>query len=224
MSVADHLNVRVEEYDERIRTYVPHYEEMIGRLADALRTLDAEGPTVVDLGIGTGALAARCLEAIGPARLVGVDADQEMLAVAEARLAGGGDVDLVSGDFLEAPLPACDAIVACLALHHVPTPERKRALYRRCAEALRPGGILLSGDRFLASDPELREAEREAWLAHLGRSYTPEESEAHLAAWAEEDFYFPLADELAWLEEGGLMPDVPWRADGFAVVAGRRRG
>jgi len=222
VSVADHLNVQAGEYDAGIGTYVPHYEEMIDRLAGALRTLDAERPTIVDLGIGTGALSARCLEALGAARVVGVDADPEMLEVAAARLEGHEEAELIPGDFLEVPLPDCDAVVACISLHHVATPEGKRTLYRRCAEALRPGGLLLSGDRFLATDPALRETEREAWLAHLGRTYTPEESEAHLAAWAEEDFYFPLADELAWIEEAGLSPDVLWRADGFAVVAGRR--
>lgn len=222
MSVADHLNVHAGEYDAGIRTYVLHYEEMIDRLAGALRTLDAECPTIVDLGIGTGALSARCLEAVGAGRVVGVDADPEMLEVAAARLEGHEEVELIPGDFLEVPLPDCDAVVACISLHHVATPESKRALYRRCAEALRPGGLLLSGDRFLATDPALREAERQAWLAHLGRAYTPEESEAHLAAWAEEDFYFPLVDELAWIEEAGLRADVLWRADGFAVVVGRR--
>ena len=31
----------------------------------------------------------------------------------------------------DAPLPECDAAAASLALHHVPTMERKRALYER---------------------------------------------------------------------------------------------
>lgn len=223
MSFADHLRADVEEYDERIRTYVPHYETMIERVAGALRCLEGEVPTIVELGVGTGALAERCAGVVGSARLVGVDADEEMLRLAEARLSESPSVELVHGNFLEASLPPCDAVVACLALHHVRTASEKRALYRSCADALRPGGLLLSADRFLARDRSLAEAEREAWLAHLRRTYTPAESEDHLAAWAEEDFYFPLLDELGWLEEAGFVSGVIWRADGFAVVSGRRR-
>lgn len=222
MTFADHIRADVEEYDALIRTFVPHYETMIDVVSDALRYVDAPEPTIVDLGVGTGALAARCLEVRPSGRLVGVDADAEMLRVAEARLADHREVELVEGDFQDVSLPSCDALVACLALHHVPTAAAKRTLYRDCADALRPGGLLVSGDRFTARDPAVLDDEREAWLTHLGRTYSPTESEEHLAAWAEEDVYFPLLDELAWLEEGGLEPEVLWRADGFAVVAGRR--
>ncbi len=222
MSFADHIRAGVEEYDARIRTFVPHYESMIDRVAEALRHVEASAPVLVDMGVGTGALAARCLEVRPEARVVGVDADAEMLRLAADRLSGHADVELVESDFLEFPVPACDAVVACLAFHHVPTPGEKRQLYRRCADALRPGGFLLSGDRFTARDPALRDAEREAWLAHLERTYTPAESRDHLAAWADEDTYFPLLDEMAWLQAAGLEPDVLWRDDGFAVVVGRK--
>lgn len=224
MSVADHLSVQAEEYDERIRTYVPHYEALLEGVASCVRLLDRPAPVIVDLGVGTGALADRCLEACPEGRLVGVDADPEMLRVARARLASRGGAELVRGDFLDVELPACDAVVACLALHHVPTGDAKRRLYRRCRDALRPGGLLVSADRFRASDPVLDRADREAWLRHLRRWYSDEEARGHLAAWAEEDVYFPLAEETAWLEEAGLRPDVIWRVDGLAVLVGRCPG
>ena len=36
--------------------------------------------TIVDLGVGTGALAARCLDRMRRARVVGIDADADILA------------------------------------------------------------------------------------------------------------------------------------------------
>lgn len=224
MSFADHIRADVEEYDALIRTFVPHYETLLSTLAGVVDRLAPPEPTIVDLGTGTGALAERCLEVRPGARVRAVDADPEMLQLAEVRLVERGRVELVEGDFLEVELPACDAVVACLAFHHVPTGTEKRALYRACADALGPGGFLATADRFTARDPTLAEAERDAWLAHLGRTYTPEESEEHLASWADEDFYFPLLDEVAWIEAAGLAPEVVWRAAGNAVVVGKKAG
>jgi hypothetical protein len=64
------------------------------------------------------------------------------------------------------------------------------------------------------------EYQREAWLAHLTQSYTRKEAEQHLESWAGEDVYFPLADEIAWLQAAGFGAEVLWRRDAFAVVAG----
>lgn len=222
MGVAEHLKIEVEEYDARIRTFIPAYEELVAAAAEVLRAVQATAPTIVDLGVGTGALALRCLEVRPEARLVGIDADEGMLEVARARLAGRPRVELRRGDFLAADLPPCDAIVASLALHHAPTEEAKRALYAACRRALRPGGVLVSADPFPARHPRLAARQREAWLAHLRRSYSAREAEGHLRQWAEEDVYFPLGQELAWLRGAGLEPEVVWRRAGFAVVAAFR--
>ena len=53
MSVATHLGIDLAEYDARIRSFIPDYEEM---LAVAAAAVPAQARTIVDLGIGTGAL------------------------------------------------------------------------------------------------------------------------------------------------------------------------
>jgi SAM-dependent methyltransferase len=227
MSVAGHLRIELEEYDASIRAFVPGYEAMLREAAAVLADLPAATPEVVDLGIGTGALSATCLAVRPDARLTGFDADPEILTAARGRLSGARPDGrppprLIQADFLEAPLPACDAIVASLALHHVPTAAAKRAFYVRCAGALRPGGVLVTADRFLAGEPSAEAAEREAWLAHLERSFSRAEAEGYLSAWADEDTYFPLREEIVWLREADLAPEVRWHEPGFAVVAAWR--
>jgi ubiquinone/menaquinone biosynthesis C-methylase UbiE len=175
----------------------------------------------VDLGIGTGALAARCLAGLPEARIIGIDADGEMLEAAEFRLSGHVRLTLIHGDFLKLELPECDALVASFSLHHIPTPTQKQAFYRRCRDALTESGLLVSADCYPDRDPAHASRQREAWLEHLQRSYTREEAEGYLEAWAEEDVHFSLDEELAWLGEAGLVPEVLWRVDGFAVVAAR---
>lgn len=222
MSVAEHLKIDVAEYDARIRTFIPDYDELIATAAAALCVLETATPKIVDLGVGTGALAAKCLEAHEAARLVGIDSDPAMIEMAAARLAGQSRVGFVRADFLEATVPPCDAIVASLALHHIPTAETKRAFYASCREALRPGGVLVSADCFTAREPHVAASQRDAWLSHLRRTYPLDECERYLAAWAGEDVYFALPDELEWLGSAGLMPEVTWRKGSLAVVAAAR--
>lgn len=223
MGVAAHLHIDVREYDAKIRTFVPHYESMLDEVAAVLGALKARAPHVVELGVGSGALAARCLERWPRARLTGIDADPEMLARATRRLAPfGSRATLVVGDFATSPLPRCHAVVASLALHHLHTPPEKVRAYRRIARALVAGGLIVNADVALPDDPVVRAQAERAWRAHLERSYTAAETRGYLRAWAGEDTYFPLSTELRWLARAGLTPDVVWRAGGFAVIAGRR--
>ena len=222
MGVAAHLHIRIDEYDGRIRTFIPGYEEMIAASAHALSGLDVPEPHIVDLGTGTGALAAACLRVRPGARITAIDADAEILELARQRLSGSAPASsFMSGVFEEVTLPACDAIVASLSLHHVRTDEAKRTLYRRCREVLSAGGLLVSADCCPASDPRLAQQQHLAWRDHLRRTYSDAEADAFFAAWADEDVYFSLADELAMMRDAGLAGDVIWRAGAMAVIAAR---
>jgi len=224
VSVAKHLGIRLPEYDRRIRTFIPHYEELVSATAGVVALVRTRRPAMVDLGIGTGALAARCREFAPRASVYGIDEDPEMLAVAARRLGRkSGRHRLVSGDFARVAIPKCDAIVATLALHHVHSVIAKRRLYRRCFAALRPGGVFASGDAFLSRAPALRRLEMDTWRAHLRQWYSARETRGFFAAWAREDRYLPLALEVELLESVGFRVDVPWRRAPFGVVVGVKR-
>ncbi len=221
MGAASHLGIDLREYDTRIRTFIPGYDDMLDGAAAALAaSVKRKHPAVVDLGTGTGALAARCLRAKPSARIVGVDEDESMLAIARARI--GTRFTGLHGSFERVDLPACDAVIASLALHHLPSPARRRRIVRRIFKALRAGGILISADCYLASTAALRAAERRAWLAHLERSYTPSQAAGYLRAWAKQDRYVLLVDETDLLTAAGFTVDIPWRRGSFAVIVGTK--
>jgi SAM-dependent methyltransferase len=222
MSVASHLHIELGEYDARIATFVPHYPVLIETVAHTLLLLDNAKPTIVDLGIGTGALSAACVKVRPDARIIGIDTDAEMLESARVRFGRQASLELRQESFLEASLPACDAMVACISLHHVASPSAKQQLYARCHAALRPAGRLITADCFPAREARLAERQRQAWLAHLQRTYTAQQAREYLDAWADEDTYFPLEDELDWLRAAGFTADVVLRLDGFAVIAAAR--
>lgn len=216
MAVSTHLGIPLREYDARIRTFIPHYEEMLRTAAQSLPFARTARATIVDLGIGSGALAAQCLIAHPRARVVGIDMDADILQMASARL--GTRLTAIAGSFESAPLPSCDAIVSAFALHHVRTLRQKAAVYRRCHRALTRGGALVIADCQPASDARLAAQNHRAWLAHLEQHYSTAEARAYLRAWAKEDWYVSLNDEQRLLQSAGFSVDIRWRRDSFAVI------
>ena len=222
MSVRSHLAIAPREYDVRIRALIPLYDELIAEAARALDHAARPVRQIVDLGVGTGALARACLAVTPRARLWGIDADASMLQVARARLGGvARRVTLTSGSFLDATIPPCDAIVASYSLHHIRTLRQKQAFYRRCFRALRPGGVLVNGDCAPASTRRGFARDLDTWVTHLAETFGGRAKARRVYdSWADEDVYVPLADETRLLERASFIVDVPWRRSPFAVIVG----
>jgi trans-aconitate methyltransferase len=218
MGAATHLGIKPGEYDKAIATLIPHYKELLEGAASAVDILARTTPAVVDLGTGSGALAQQLLKVRPKARLIGIDADSSMLDAATRRLRG--NIQTIEENFESADIPRCDVVSASFALHHVPTGQRKAALYKRCFAALRPNGMFVSADCYLAASREMQRRHREAWIAHLSRTYSPKKAENFLRTWAKEDVYFTLDREVELLKQAGFAVEIPWRKDSFAVLVG----
>ena len=222
-SVEGHLKLKIAEYDRRIRTLVYAYDAMRAvHLELLVRCLPRESGLVLDLGGGTGALAAAVAERFPNVRVQIWDTDPAMLAFARERCAPFGNrVSLVEKSFAE-PLPACDAVVACIALHHVKDLAAKGEIYRHIFAALRPGGILANADTMMDSRPGPREHFFNVWSKfQQTHGITDAEARQHFANWAVEDYYPPLWLELKLLAAAGFAePDCFWRQEHQAVFGG----
>ena len=121
------------------------------------------------------------------------------------------------------PFPGCDAIMGSLSLHHIADPDRKRELYGRAQDAIRPGGVLVIADATMPSDPDARHEQFQAWAAHM-TDHGIDEARAwqHFEDWAEEDTYLPLEDEVASLEAVGFTVSVPWRQVASTLIVAHR--
>ncbi|NJD18393.1 MAG: class I SAM-dependent methyltransferase [Gemmatimonadetes bacterium] len=220
-SVRRHLRVDIAEYDASIRQFIPGYEMMLREAAAAVASV--RPALVLDLGAGTGALSEALLERpeVGVVELV--DVDGEMLGQARERLAAfGGRARFTLRSFHDA-LPACDAVAASLALHHVRTLEEKAALFARVYDALRPGGTFVNADVTMPAQEPARGESWRAWAQHLVASGIAEpRAWEHFAAWADEDTYFPVEDELDALLGAGFDARCAWRDRVSTVVVGRK--
>ena len=215
MTVASHLNIRLDEYDSRIRTFIPGYDAMLDAAARALQALDVSRPVVVDAGTGTGALALRCIHAVPGAEIIAVDEDADILALARQRLSDGR-ASFVQGSFLDLAWPPCGRRRRVNLTASRAHDRAKAATLPGDPRAIHANGLFISADCFPSSDDRLREIEFEGWRAHLRSSYSDAETDAFFAAWAEEDLYVPLLEELALMEACGIPPgrDLAPRADG----------
>jgi ubiquinone/menaquinone biosynthesis C-methylase UbiE len=225
MSVASHLKIKLKDYDRRVRTFIPAYEELLDAAAEACATAlgGIRRPTIVDLGIGTGALASRCLDRVPHAAIVGIDNDPEILRVAMRRLSRRGAlVTLIRGDFARTAMPSAHAVVATLALHHLHTGRTKQAFYRRCADVLCDGGAIVTGDCHPSSMAWLARQQMESWRSHMRKTYSAAETRRFLRAWSDEDTYMTLEAELRMMRKAGFAADVVWRRGAFAVLVGRK--
>lgn len=98
--------------------------------------------TVVELGCGTGTLAA--ILASRGYQMTAVDLSPDMLSVA-AEKCEGLDVRLVCQDMSHLALPQpADAVICCLdSLNYVIRPQSAQRTFRRVFQALKPGGLFL---------------------------------------------------------------------------------
>jgi tRNA (cmo5U34)-methyltransferase len=223
-SVKRHLDVEADAYDVQIRRLIPHYDDMLATGVELLAMLAPPGAHVLDLGGGTGALSGAVLGGLPHARVTVLDVDGAMLDEARRRLAPFGDrVEFREASFLD-PLPAADAVVASLALHHVHDLGAKTDLYRAIHAALAPGGVFLNLDAAITRDPRLNSLTFDRWAADMAEQGIIEaEARGHFAAWAGEDRYFPLDDELAALRRAGFAEvECFWRRGAMAICCGLR--
>jgi tRNA (cmo5U34)-methyltransferase len=223
-SVKRHLDVDAAGYDVEIRRFIPHYDDMLATGVELLAALAPATAHVLDLGGGTGALSASVLRALPKARVTILDVDPAMLTEARRRLAPFEErVEFREGSFLD-PLPTADAVVASLALHHVHDLVAKTDVYRAIHAALSPRGVFLNLDAAITADPRLNALTFDRWAAFMAEhGITGPEARAHFAAWAGEDRYFPLDEELAALRRAGFgAVECFWRRGASAICCALR--
>jgi tRNA (cmo5U34)-methyltransferase len=175
-------------YLESMRADIPVFDEL--QLETAAATDGLEVKTILELGVGTGMTGRAVLERHPGARLVGIDESEAMLAAAELE----GDLRVSR---LEDPLPegSFDLVVSCLAVHHL-EPDAKRDLFRRVAEALRPGGRFVLADVVVPEDPDDEVTPTTPGFDRPDR----------------------LTEQLEWLREAGFEARTTWSWKDLAIV------
>jgi tRNA (cmo5U34)-methyltransferase len=215
------FDAQAREYDAVRRRIIPPYDAFYGGAIEALALARRPVRRVLDLGAGTGLLSARVRAALPGAELTLLDGAPAMLDRARAALGDGASY--VEGDFTD-PLPPgpWDAVVSCLAIHHLDD-AGKQALMVRVHDALAPGGVFVNAEQ-VAGPTESMHRRYEEWHERASRALgaTDEEWNAARERMAH-DRCSPVGDQLRWMREAGFADaDCLFKDHNFAVLAGRR--
>jgi tRNA (cmo5U34)-methyltransferase len=179
-------------YAEEIREDIPEFDAFEDAVVAAG---GSEVHSILELGTGTGETAVRLLERHPDASLVGVDVSEPMLELARVRLPAGRAS--LHEARLQDPLPEgeFDLVASALCVHHLDSAE-KADLFARIARALAPGGRFVLGDVVVPENPADARIE-------LTDGYDKPSS---------------VAEQLGWLRDAGLEPDVTWSEGDLAVI------
>lgn len=226
----------LDRWDRQQEIYIADREERFAVIADVVAAVAAgrPDPLVVDLGCGPGSLAARLLDRLPRARVVGVDADPLLLGMARSGYGDRRGLRFVEGDLRTRDWVdrldldrAPDALVSSTALHWMNRRQFGR-LVTDAAELLPPGGVFVNGDHVEEGDlqPHLDEVLRavragrerrvraggdEDWKAWWNAAESAPELAELVAARAATGVEHAKSDTPTYSEHVGLL-----RAAGFA--------
>jgi tRNA (cmo5U34)-methyltransferase len=199
--VAEQYHFDPGTYLAMIREEVPDYDTLQTEIGRLVRESSAgEAPRVLDLGGGTGSTARAVLDARPGARVVLVDENPDMLAVACDFLPPANVERTVVADLADSqPDGPFDLVVSALAVHHLDGAQ-KRALFARVRDLLVPGGRFALADVVVPVDPADQ-------LTPLSPGYDKPDT---------------AADVLAWLRAAGFSADIAWARRDLAVFVADR--
>lgn len=149
-------------FENRLEGYEEHMLAGIAGAAEFYPFTAAQLPmgehcAVLDLGCGTGLELEAYFGRNPSARITGIDLSEGMLSVLRSKFPNHA-LNLICGSYFDVPFweNCFDAAVSVESLHHFPA-EKKRALYEKLFQALKPGGFFVLTDYFAESDAQERE-------------------------------------------------------------------
>lgn len=212
------------EYDAQRQYVIPQMDQYYGAAVWAAESPE-KNPAILDIGSGTGLLAALVLEKFPDAEMTLLDISENMLAVARERFGGRKNVRYMVNDYSTAGLGGpYDIVCSALSIHHL-TAEDKQELFRRIFLSLKPGGIFVNADQSEGETPYFAGRYRDYWNAFL-KSGPLKEEECEVVRKRRDslDQNEKLSHQLSWLHEAGFSDvDVVYRNRTFIVTVARKR-
>jgi len=118
------------------------YDRILGKVVEYCELSVNNYLTVLDIGIGTGNLAAQFLGK--GLHIIGIDPSKEMRKICRQKYP---NLEVRAGDFLNIPLPpeSVDVIISAYAFHHL-TPLQKETSIPEMKRVLKPEGRIVIAD------------------------------------------------------------------------------
>ncbi|HZC45937.1 MAG TPA: methyltransferase domain-containing protein [Candidatus Acidoferrum sp.] len=221
-SVQHAFDIAAEDYDRARRRLVPGFDDFYRAAIDLIQFPRESGIKVLDLGAGTGLMAAFIAYSFPSARITMVDISNEMLERARARfeLAGERFRFEVSDYGVDRIQEKYDVIISALSIHHL-SDEQKRSLFNRIHGALNDGGVFVNAEQFRYATPERHRFHHERWITRVRELGVGERDLTAALERMKFDRAATLEDQLEWMREAGFREiDCAYKNLIFAVYCG----
>lgn len=221
-----------------VRGGIPYAQDQLAAMMRVIRAASKAPTSVLDLGCGSGVLAATVIAEYPKARATLVDFSGPMLAAAREvfsepphRLV---DVDFGDPGWIEtisdrAPF---DVVVSGYAIHHQPD-ERKRGLYAEIHQLLTPGGLFINVEHVASPSDWVAAINDELFVESLfehhqriGSGKSREEVAAEFVHRPDKsaNILAPVEDQCGWLRDVGFEDvDCYFKVFELAVFGGRKK-
>ena len=216
------FDLAAEDYDRTRRRLVPGFDDFYRAAIDLIQFPRESALEVLDLGAGTGLMAAFIAYSFPNARITMVDISNEMLERARARfeLAGPRFRFEVSDYGVDRIQEKYDAIVSGLSIHHL-SDEQKRSLFKRIHGALNDNGVFVNAEQFRCATPERHKFHHERWITRVRELGVDDRDLAAALERMKFDRAATLEDQLEWMREAGFRDiDCAYKNLIFAVYCG----
>jgi tRNA (cmo5U34)-methyltransferase len=221
-SVQRAFDLAAEDYDRTRRRLVPGFDDFYRAAIDLIRFPRESSIKVLDLGAGTGLMAAFIAYSFPNARITMVDISNEMLERARARfeLAGERFRFEVSDYGVDRIQEKYDAIVSALSIHHL-SDGQKRSLFERIYTALNDGGVFVNAEQFRCATPDRHQFHHERWVTRVRELGVDDRDLAVALERMKFDRAATLEEQLEWMREAGFRDiDCAYKNLIFAVYCG----
>lgn len=140
----------LERWDAQQTAYIKHRAMRFDVVAETIARLRGRAPRILDLACGPGSMIAALAIALPDAKIVGVDKDPVLVALASEIFTENKNIDIIEADLDAADWHGgisgqFDAITSSTALHWL-APDILGRLYFQLPQHLATGGLFLNAD------------------------------------------------------------------------------
>jgi tRNA (cmo5U34)-methyltransferase len=146
-NVKVHFSNEWREYDAKIKKVIPFYNICFNVIIDILKQAYYKPKSILDIGIGTGNLSLKLLEAFPKSELTGIDLVDDFINIARQKLINySKNVKLICKDIKEFSfINKYDLIVTSFMFHHLENKEKK-LIYKKIYGSLNQNGFFFNLD------------------------------------------------------------------------------